>query len=106
MNIVDIFNMFLDYSKDPRYPKITDIRNVRKVSSSERAVGYSFIFEACVDGKYISYGPHVNGNWTVQSGQKDHLPILGCYGKYTSDTIPIGFHTLDKAFGNLPLEES
>jgi hypothetical protein len=106
MDITEMLAGELNYLNAPGRPKVTALRNVRRVKSSQHAAGYSFIFEAEINGKWKTYGPDVNGNWTVEHGKPFRFPATDLLWKGTdTGTIDIGWYSLDKFFANLPLEE-
>lgn len=107
-NIAEFISSELDYSGDPRFPTISEIRNVKRVKSEKHFQGYSFTFEACVNGKWESYGPDVCGNFTCRSdcNGRAWLPEQNLlYTKTDTRTIQIGWSKLNKYFGKLPLVE-
>jgi hypothetical protein len=80
INIAEEFASQLDYSGDKRDPEITGLRNVKRVTYKKNSVGYSYTFEAEINGEWISYGPVVCGNFSVRSGLPDYtLPDVDMF---------------------------
>jgi hypothetical protein len=108
-NMTDIAKFMadeLDYLNTLGSPKVSDIRNVTRVPSDKHTQGYSFTFEACVNGEWIAYGPEVCGNYTCATGKEGRLPVTdSLYSERETSTIWLGFYQLDEIFGGLPLEE-
>lgn len=75
------------------------IRSLKAVLSDRHSRGYSFTFEAKRGGKWVPYGPDVNGSWTVRSGISHRLPRYRPEGTTEDkDTIEIGWMSLADAY--------
>lgn len=61
-----------------------EVRNLRKVSRKGTSTGYSFEFEALVNGRWKRFGPQCYGNWTMAAEGFGH--------------VKIGWWALDRAF--------
>jgi hypothetical protein len=97
MDFVKYIANELNYLNAPGYPKVTGIRNLQTVPSENHFQGYSFTFEACVNGEWESYGPDVNGNWTCRSDRPGRLPDHDpLWKEKNTDTIFIGWYQLDE----------
>lgn len=106
MDIVDYMAGELNYLNGHNRPKVTGLRNPRRVNVSSNASDYSFIFEAEINGEWKKYGPEVYGNWTIEHGKPFRFPSHdSLYGPTDTSTIDIGWYSLNKMFGHLPLEE-
>lgn len=86
---------------DGEFPKI---RKLRQVPSDKHLQGYSFEFEAFVEGEWREYGPVCCGNWTCLRGldclpDSDALHFNRCFPEERRPyfrTIGIGFYTLNR----------
>ena len=107
MDIIEEMAGMLNYLNGHNRPKVTALRNPRRVKV-DGPWPYSFIFEAEINGKWKTYGPYVQINFTIENGGEPYrLPCHdSLYGPTDTGTIDIGWHSLNKAFGHLPLEES
>lgn len=106
MDIGEFMADELNYLGDERYAKVTGLRNVKRVRSEKNFAGYSYTFEAEVNGEWLSYGPVVCGNFAVRSDCPEHtLPVTdSMWAKKETRTVWIGFYALDEYFRELPLE--
>ena len=93
--------------------KVPEFRNVRRIAKENAYGGYTFEFEAFVEGEWREYGPICQGNWTCLRGL-DCLPDSStehwnrCFPdspRSNYRTIGIGWYTLNRLFGHLPLED-
>lgn len=107
MDIAEIMAGELNYLGDSRYAKVTGLRNVKRVPEKKTFAGYSYTFEAEINGEWLSYGPVVCGNFSVRSDCPEYtLPSNDLlWAKKETRTVWIGFYALDKHFRELPLEE-
>jgi hypothetical protein len=98
--LAELMADMLDYSNDSRYPRVTGIRNLQRVDSNQHSQGYSFTFEALVNGEWLNYGPHCHGNFTVRSDQPpERLPCHDpLWSKEDTATIPIGWWQIDRYY--------
>ena len=104
-NIARLMSRELERGVDGKMPRI---RNLRKIPS-EHWGGYSFEFEAFVEGAWREYGPMCQGNWTCLRGL-DCLPDDStvhwnrCHPENPRPnfrTIGIGWYTLDDLYKEL-----
>jgi hypothetical protein len=58
MNIAEEMAGMLNYLNGHNRPKVTSLRNIRRVKFSESPWPYSFIFEAEINGEWKTYEVH------------------------------------------------
>jgi hypothetical protein len=95
---------------DDEFPKI---RKLRKVADDKGLNGYSFEFEAFVEGQWREYGPVCCGNWTCLRGHdclpdSDTIYFNRCFPDERRPyfrTIGIGIYTLNRLYVALKTAE-
>ena len=99
-DIAEAMAGMLSYLNDEGMPKVTGIRNFKRIPSVKHFRGYTYLFEAEVNGEWVEYGPCVCGNFTVRRDCPDHtLPETNeLFMETSTKTIYLGLYDLDKFF--------